>query len=74
MERKLVERINFLAKKSKTPQGLTEEEKTEQQTLRKQYIEEWKRGVTQTLDSVYIVDADGKETKLVKKENGGAKQ
>ncbi len=65
MEQKKVDRINFLAKKSKA-EGLTEEEKTEQAELRKEYIESWRRGVRQTLDNVYIVEKDGSQTKLKK--------
>ena len=37
MDEKLIERINALAKKSKE-EGLTEEEKSEQQKLRREYI------------------------------------
>ncbi len=65
MEQTKVDRINFLAKKSKA-EGLSEEEKTEQSSLRKEYIESWKRGVRQTLDNVYIVEEDGSQTKLKK--------
>ncbi len=65
MEQAKVDRINFLAKKSKA-EGLNEEEKTEQASLRKEYIESWKRGVRQTLDNVYIVEEDGSQTKLKK--------
>lgn len=60
-----LERINFLAKKSRT-EGLTEEEKAEQATLRAEYIAEWREGVIQTLENTYIVDENGKH-KLKKK-------
>jgi len=66
MEQKKIDRINELAKKSKT-QGLTDAEKSEQQTLRKEYIAEWKLGVTQTLENTYIVDEKGNERKLKRK-------
>ena len=33
-----IDRINQLARKSKTPEGLTDAEKAEQQLLRRQYI------------------------------------
>ncbi|MCL2053072.1 MAG: DUF896 domain-containing protein [Oscillospiraceae bacterium] len=40
-----INRINELAKKSKTPQGLTENEKAEQQILR----DEYRKGVVANL-------------------------
>lgn len=67
MEREKIERINELAKKSKTAQGLTDAEKAEQQQLRKEYLEAWRLGVQQTLDNTYIVDEKGNERKLSKK-------
>jgi len=67
MTQELLERINFLAKKSKN-EGLTEEEKAEQQELRAKYIEEFRRGVTNTLENTYIVDKDGNKRKLKKGE------
>ena len=42
MEQSKIDRINFLARKSKA-EGLTEEEKAEQLELRKEYIESYKR-------------------------------
>lgn len=62
-----IQRINELARKAKTPQGLTEEEKAEQQLLRKEYIAEWRQGVTQVLDNTYIMDEKGNKRKLEKK-------
>ena len=59
-------RINELAHLSKERQ-LTEEEKTEQAALRKQYIAEWRRGAEQVLESVYLVDEHGTQRKLPKK-------
>lgn len=67
MEQKKIDRINELARKSKTAEGLTEAEKAEQQQLRKEYIADWRRGVQQTLDNTYIVDEHGNERKLKKK-------
>ncbi len=64
-----IARLNFLAKKSKTDQGLTEEEKLEQQQLRKEYISEWRQGVVQVLDNTYIMDEKGNKKKLSKKGN-----
>ena len=62
-----IQRINYLAKKSKTPEGLTDEEKAEQRELRAEYIAEWRLGVIQTLDNTYVVDEQGHERKLQKK-------
>ena len=63
-----ITRINELSRKAKTV-GLTEEEKAEQQALRKEYIAEWKLGLQQTLDNTYVVDKDGNKRKLEKKGN-----
>lgn len=67
MTEELIKRINYLAKKSKN-EGLSEEEKSEQQALRAQYIQEFRQGVKNTLNNVYIVDENGEEKKL--KRNG----
>lgn len=66
MDAKLIERINFLSRKSKA-EGLTETEKAEQATLRQQYIKEFRQGMLNTLDSVYIMDEHGNKKKLEKK-------
>ena len=63
-----IRRINELAKKAKTPEGLTEAEKAEQQRLRAEYLAEWRLGVIQTLDNTYVVDEQGNERKLKKKD------
>ena len=44
MEKNKIERINELARLSKTRE-LTEDEKAEQATLRKEYLEEFRRGL-----------------------------
>ena len=46
-----IQRINELARKSKTEAGLTEAEKEEQQLLRKQYIEAFKANLRSQLDN-----------------------
>lgn len=73
MEQSKIDRINFLARKSKT-EGLTEEEKQEQFELRKEYIESYKRSLMAQLDSITVVEADGEKHKLRKRgENNGLK-
>ena len=66
MEKKDVERINELARKSKTA-GLTEEEAEEQKRLRRQYLDEFKENLRATLDNTYVVGPDGEKRKLEKK-------
>ena len=62
----LLKRINFLAKKSRE-EGLSEEEKAEQATLRQKYIKMFRQGMENTLSGVYIMDEKGNKTKLEKK-------
>ena len=59
MEHEKLERINALAKKQKSPEGLTEAEKEEQAALRKEYIAEIRASFGATLDSTVIVRPDG---------------
>lgn len=63
MTEELLQRINFLARKSRET-GLSEEEKREQAALRQQYIQEFRQGVENTLGNVYIVDKDGNKKKV----------
>ena len=60
MEQAKIDRINALAKKSKTV-GLTPEEKEEQAILRKEFLEDFRAGFKQQLDRIEFVDDD--ETK-----------
>lgn len=53
--KEMIERINQLSKKSKG-EGLTEEEKLEQQELRKRYIEYIKGQVRQQLECIEFVE------------------
>ena len=54
ISKELIDRINYLARKSKA-EGLTESEKEEQASVRKQYIEAIKMRVKDTLDNTKIV-------------------
>ncbi len=65
MEREKVERINYLAKKSKS-EGLSEEEKAEQKALREEYIAEIRYSFGQTLESTVIQYPDGTRKSLKK--------
>ncbi len=53
-----VKRINELYHKSQN-EGLTEEEKDEQQRLRKAYVESMRANVRANLDSIVIQRPDG---------------
>ena len=55
MEQAKIDRINVLAKKSKTV-GLTPEEKEEQAILRKEFLEDFRAGFKQQLDRIEFVD------------------
>ena len=66
MEQRKIDRINFLAKKSRTPEGLTEEERQEQAALRREYIDSFKRSLCMQLDNTYIEDEKGNKRKLTK--------
>ena len=54
-----IDRINELAKKKKQ-EGLTFEETAEQNELRRQYIDEFKNSLRQQIESIKIIDDDGK--------------
>lgn len=58
MEQKKIDRINELARKSKTV-GLTDDEKAEQKKLRDEYRAGVVRNLTGQLDNCYIVDEKG---------------
>lgn len=61
-----IKRINELYRKSKT-EGLTDAEKQEQQILRKEFIDSFKRNLRGQLDNISIQEADGSVTNLGEK-------
>ena len=61
-----INRINELYNKAKK-EGLTEEEKQEQQELRKQFIADFRRNLRGQLDNISIKEADGSITNLGEK-------
>ncbi len=67
MDRTKIERINFLARKSKS-EGLTADEKSEQTELRNEYRAYMMRGFMATAANTYVVDEKGNKKKLVKDE------
>ena len=63
-----VARINELARKSRTPEGLTEAEKAEQAALRREYVDAVKASLQGQLDHTTILEPDGTKRKLKKQE------
>lgn len=66
MENSKLERINELARLAKERE-LTAEELQERDTLRKEYIAEWRQGAIAVLENTYVVTPDGKKHKLQKR-------
>ena len=67
MTQEKIDRINELARKAKTPEGLTPEELAERDVLRREYIDSVVSGLKGHLDNTYLVDEKGVKTKLKKK-------
>lgn len=63
MEQSKIDKINFLARKSRTEE-LTPEEKEEQAVLRREYIDSFKRSLVGQLENTYIVDEKGNKKKV----------
>lgn len=66
MKPKELDRINELARLKKT-RPLTPEETAEQETLRRAYIAEWRKGAIEILEGVRIQRPDGSVVPLKKK-------
>jgi uncharacterized protein YnzC (UPF0291/DUF896 family) len=64
------DRISELTAIARTRE-LTADEAAEREILRREYLEEWKRGARQTLDSTVIIYPDGTKKKFG--EQGGGK-
>ena len=70
MDDKKIARINELYHKAKS-EGLSEEEKVEQQILRQEYIDSIKRNIRSQLDNASVKHPDGTITplKMVRERN-----
>ena len=66
MENSKLERINELARLAKE-RALTAEELAERDTLRKEYIAEWRQGAIAVLENTWVVTPDGRKHKLQKR-------
>lgn len=58
--KELIERINQLARKQRS-EGLTDEERAEQQKLRKSYLAGFRENMKNVLDQIEIVDVPPKD-------------
>ena len=67
MDQKQIDRINELARKSKSPEGLTEWEEAERAALRREYVDSVLGSLRGQLDNTYIVDEKGQKRKLKKR-------
>ena len=54
--REQIDRINELARKAKTPEGLTLEEMAERDFLRKSYIEAFRENLRAQLEQIRVVE------------------
>ena len=66
MTEERIERSNELYRKSKK-EGLTDAEKQEQQILRREFIDSFRRNLRGQLDNISIKEADGSITNLGEK-------
>ena len=68
MEQQQIDRLNELARKAKSPEGLTDWEEMERAALRREYIDSVLGSLKGQLDNTYIVDEAGNKQKLRKTE------
>jgi len=73
MEQKKIDRINFLARKSRTEE-LTPEEKEEQAVLRQEYRDSFVRSLSSQLENTYILNPDGSKKKVIRKNGGNSNE
>ena len=66
MDQKKIDRINELAHLAKE-RALTAGELEERDSLRKEYIAEWRKSAIETLENTVILTPDGKRHPLRKK-------
>ena len=67
MDQKKIDRINELARKEKKG-SLTEAESKERDVLRREYIDSVVGSLKGQLDNTYLIDSQGNQTKLRKRE------
>ena len=65
--KEVIKRINELAAKAKSPEGLNEEELVERDKLRRIYIDNYKASLIGHLENTTIVYPDGSKKKVERK-------
>ena len=66
MEQSKLDRINALSRLARE-RTLTEDESAERETLRREYLDEWRTSTIAVLENTYIQTPDGKKHKLKKR-------
>lgn len=64
MEQTKIDRINALARKANTPEGLTPAETEERAALRQEYLNSVMDNLRRELDNTWVVDEQGNKRKL----------
>ncbi|MBR6321389.1 MAG: DUF896 domain-containing protein [Lachnospiraceae bacterium] len=64
MDEEMIRRINELAAKAKSPQGLTPEETKEREMLRREYIRAFRENLRSQLERIDIENEDGSITSV----------
>lgn len=67
MTQEKIDRINALARKSRTAEGLTDAEKQEQAILRREYVDAMRSSLVTQLEHTFLVDEQGNKHPLKKK-------
>ena len=65
--KEVIKRINELAAKAKTPDGLSPDELIEREKLRRIYTDSYKASLVGQLENTYIVYPDGSKKKVERK-------
>ncbi|AQP53436.1 hypothetical protein CBF34_08010 [Vagococcus penaei] len=68
-------RINELARKAKTEEGLTIAEQSEQKVLREEYLHQFRKGMRHHIEGMKVVDEEGTDVtpeklKTIQKDKG----
>ena len=62
------DRKRCIGNRIKKERELTAEETAERDALRKEYLDEWRKGAIEVLENTYIQTPDGKKHKLQRKD------